>query len=684
MKVLIDRDISWLYFNARVLREAENPSVPLLERLKFLAIFSSNLDEFFKVRVSQIRQLKEVDKSLRRKLAVKPNKHLKEIIQLVVQQQQQFGIALKKVISELEYNEIHLLSSKDFTPQEIEELYDTFRLEIAPMLQVQTPQDPGELKDGGLYLWVAYEKDKPHIVNIPSDHFSRFLVLSERPWRICFLDDVIKQFLPIFLGFQGIKGIYSIKLSRDAELYLDDDFTDAELVDKIRRTLHKRSKGQPTRLLYDQTMPMSEVQSLKEHLKLGEADMIPGGEYHHLSDFFLFPVPRNVPELVYEEMPPLPHPSIRQDLAVLDQIISRDHLLHLPFQSFDVFERFIEESATDPRVRTIRMTLYRLARTSDLADSLLKALDHGKQVVLFVEAQARFDEENNINWGNTFRQRGAQVIFSIPQIKVHSKICLIEGDFGTDKHLVAFIGTGNFNSQTARLYTDHGLFTSDGHITYDLSQVFKVLQREIIAPRLTSLVVSPFNTRLTFIDLIIKEIEHAEAGRRAGIKIKMNSLEDGKMIGHLIKASNKGVPVRLLVRGICRLAPLPADQVTDGAVPIEITSIVDRFLEHGRVYRFENGGEPKILIGSADWMTRNLDRRIEVLTPVEDPDLVEELEEILEIQFKDSSKARKIDFHLRNEKVKPVPGTPNFRSQYEIYNYLKEKSKHRDSNSRST
>jgi len=672
---IVDRDVSWLRFNERVLLESENPEVPLLERLKFLAIFSSNLDEFFRVRIAQLRQWKDVDKDLRKKLILQPNRQLKEVLALVKEQQRHFGRAINQLFQALREEGIQLLDFSELKREDRQVLSGIFQREIVPHLKNYGTDHRQHLKDGGLYLWVVPEYGPPRLINIPSRHTGRFIVLREDPIKVCYLDDLIRLFLPDYLDYPRLKGVYSIKLSRDAELYLEDDYTDAELVEKIHRSLHKRSSGQPTRLLYDPRMPEEQLSILKEELDLGEADLIPGGTYHHLSDFFDFPAGGRRVGFVYEDMPPLPHPTLTREGDIIDQILERDHLLHLPYQSFEVVERLVDQAATDPRVERISLTLYRLARTSRLTDSLLKALNNGKEVVLFVEAQARFDEENNIYWGNRFREEGAEVIFSIPQIKVHSKICLIEGSFGADTTALAFIGTGNFNSKTARLYTDHGLFTANSAITFDLSQVFKVLQREIITPRLKELVVSPFTTRLAFIEWIQHEIDQAAAGEPCGIEVKMNSLEDSRMISYLIKAHENGVPIRMLVRGICRLEPRSSKEWGDNpsASRLKITSIVDRFLEHGRIYRFENGGDPRLLIGSADWMTRNLDRRIEVLTPVHQPELRKELEDILRIQFADNTKARRIDGEYMNHRVEQEPGTPPIRSQYAIYEYLKNK-----------
>ncbi len=401
--------------------------------------------------------------------------------------------------------------------------------------------------------------------------------------------------------------------------------------------------------------------------------MIPGGEYHNLSDFFAFPNPFDDNRLSYPPKPPLDHPVLSRTPDIFDTILQKDQLVHFPYQKFDVVEKFIQKAATDESVIAIKMSLYRIAKSSELSNALLKALGNGKRVMLFVEAQARFDEENNIKWGRIFEQHGAQVFFSVPNIKVHSKILMVEREVEDKVQRLAFIGTGNFNAKTAKLYCDHGLFTADKKITKDLAQVFAVLERKIIAPKLKRLLVSPFTTRITLLEHIDKEIENASAGIPAKITLKMNGLEDKGMIKALYKASEAGVEVRLLVRGFCCLVPKAKQDLLPNEKPILITSILDRYLEHGRIYLFENGGEQKMYIGSADWMTRNLDRRIEVLTPILDTDIFNELRDILKLQLSDNAKARIIDTHDTNQKMPSKPEESYIRSQYAIYDYLKGK-----------
>ncbi len=668
-----NRDVNWLYFNERVLLEAKNKSTPLLERLKFLAIFSSNLDEYFKVRVSQLRQLKTVDKALRKKLILKANKTLKFILAKVGEQQQHFGQIIEETLTELREHQIYVRNRVELSEAQRAYITRVFQQEIKEHCEILEIVQPSHLKDGRLYLVVYFGGSDFCVVRIPTEQCSRFQEIPGDGHNYVFLDDILKMNVKTLFPDRNIQGTYAIKMSRDAELYLEDDYENLELVEKIYQSLGKRKHGQPTRLLYDMNMPNPLLSALKAALDLGEVDMVLGGEYHNMSDFFGFPTPPDADHLKYPAKPPLQHPVLSSSQDVFQSILEKDQLVHFPYQEFDVVERFIQSAARDPHVIRIKMSLYRIAKTSILTDALLKALDDGKEVVLFVEAQARFDEENNIKWGRIFQDRGAKVLYSIPNIKVHSKIALVEWRINEVTQRLAYIGTGNFNAKTAKLYCDHGLFTADAQITFDLSQVFEMLERKLILPKTKRLLVSPFTTRTTFLELIQREIDFAKAGKSAKIILKMNALEDSRMIHALCRASEAGVSVRLLVRGFCRLVPKPQEDLLDGEKPIMITSIVDRYLEHGRIYLFQNGGEEIMYIGSADWMTRNLDRRVEVLVPIADNTVFRELKDILEIQLKDNVKARIIDSGDTNTPIARPYGEPEVRSQYAIYDYLQKK-----------
>lgn len=672
-KLLKNRDVNWLYFNERVLLEAANPDTPLLERLKFLAIFSSNLDEYFKVRISQLRQLKGVEKKFRKKLILKPNKKLKFILKTVNEHQEKFGEVIASTLSALESHGVYIKKPGEMDQNQITFTKEWFLNNLAEDCKIIEPVLPENLSDGGLYLVVSFTKDEFGLVSIPSDKHPRFLELPGKGHHYAFLDDVIRLNLQELFPDKKITGAYAIKMSRDAELYLEDDYSDEALVGIIYKSLAKRKSGQPTRLLFDATIPEPLLGELQKALDLGAVDLFPGGTYHNLSDFFGFPSPFEDHMLSYAPKPPLPHPTLSVTKNIFQTLTERDQLVHFPYQRFDAVENFIKSAAHDPQVRSLKMTLYRIAKTSVLTDALLTALEHGKEVVLFVEAQARFDEANNIKWGRIFEEKGAQVFFSVPNIKVHSKIALVERNEEDDVKRYAYIGTGNFNAKTAKLYCDHGLFTSHKHITNDLDQVFKVLQKKLIVPKLKHLLVSPFTTRSTLLELISNEIDNAQEGKKAKITLKMNSLEDSKMIKALYKAQKAGVEIRLLVRGFCCLYSKPEEELNSGEKPILVTSIVDRYLEHGRIYLFENGGEEQMFIGSADWMTRNLDKRIEVLMPILDGEVFKELKDILQIQLSDNVKARIQDAEDTNQKVTQKPSESEVRSQYAIYDYLKGK-----------
>lgn len=666
------RDINWLSFNERVLQEAEDKINPLYERIKFLAIFSANLDEYFRVRVSQLRQIKRVEKSIRKKLALRPNKVTKQILEEVKSQQQKFGkIYFDQIIPELAENGIHLVDSENFSKEQKKFAASYFNENIAKHLELKNINFSVEsdlfLENNVLYFAITFTgNDKLGILNIPTENCGRFVSLEKN--RITFLDDIIRNEIPSLFPKEEISGIFEIKLSRDAELYIEDEF-DGVLAEKIYNSLQQRSDGQATRLLYDSAMPQEVQKQLRKLLNLGKIDMMPGGRYHNFLDFFTFPDPTDNKELHNEELPPVKHKVLENADNYFTEISDKDQSVHFPYMSFKYVEIFLDKAAEDPDVEEIKISLYRVADESELTNSLLKALKNGKKVTVFVEAKARFDEENNIIWGRKFEEKGATVIYSYPKIKVHSKIMLVVRKEGEELKNYAYIGTGNFNSKTSKIYCDHAVFTANKSVTKELSRLFKVLEGSLIVPREKNLFISPFSTRRNFTALIMNEIEIAQSGKKAAITAKMNSLEDPEIIEWLYKASNAGVQIRLLVRGFTCLVP----GVKGMSENIYITSIVDRFLEHGRIYLFENGGDSKIFFGSADWMTRNLDRRIEVIAPVVDDDIIEEFNDILNIQLNDNVKARILDDAETNKYVEKKKDEPAIRSQIEIYNYLKKK-----------
>jgi len=666
------RDLNWLSFNERVLQEAEDDVNPLYERLKFLAIFSSNLDEYFRVRVSQLRQIKRVEKSIRKKLALRPNKFTKQILEEVKLQQNRFGeIFHEQIIPQLAENGIYLIESEDFNKEQhihakkyYEEKVEKF---LKPEIIDLTKESELFLTNNVLYFVVTFkDENKLGIVNIPTEECGRFVQFNNN--TITFLDDIIRNMIPNIFPKESVTGVFEIKMSRDAELYIEDEF-EGVLAEKIYASLAQRTDGQPTRLLYDADIDKDVHKQLRKLLKLGKIDMMPGGRYHNFSDFFSFPDPSSNPKLHFEELPPLKHRALGTAEDYFEVIAKKDQSLHFPFMSFNYVEKFLEQAATDPDVEAIKISLYRVADESQLTSSLLKAIENGIKVTIFVEAKARFDEANNIVWGRKFEEKGANVIYSYPKIKVHSKIMLVKRRENGKSKRYAYIGTGNFNSKTSKIYCDHAIFTADKRITKELDRIFKVLDGKLIVPREKHLFISPFSTRRNFTKLIMNEIQFAKEGKNASIVAKMNSLEDEEMIELLYKASNAGVKIRLLIRGFTSLIP----GVKGMSENIYITSIIDRFLEHGRIYLFENDGDEQIFFGSADWMGRNLDRRIEVITPIFDEDIAQEFKDILHIQLNDNVKARIQDKKESNTYITKKAGERAIRSQYEIYEYLKNK-----------
>ena len=672
-KKIYHRDLSWLRFNHRVLQEAADKRNPLYERIKFLAIFSSNLDEFFRVRVSDIRQIKALDKPLRKKLISKPNKVLKEIKKQVDIQQNEFGeIFQNEIIPQLAKEGIHLIRQEDFSSHQKEIATQYYEEQLKAITKVScnpcTEKDSVFVKNERLYLAAKTGEDTFTMVEIP-DSEPRFFVFPKEEsnsFYVTFIDDILRYNLQKQFDNTDTDEVkfHSIKISRDAELYIEDEFS-GNLMQKIKNALPKRDTGQATRVLIDPEMPQDFREILKKVLDVNHTDVVLGGRYHNFKDFMKFPNPTSK-QLENEKLPPLPHPVLSNCNSIFEAIDKKDQLLHYPYQSFDPVIKLMEEAATDPQVTTIKMTIYRAADESKLNGAIALAAKNGKDVTIFIEVKARFDEQNNLKWGAIFKENGARVIYSYPDIKVHSKILYIEKETNGKSKRYAYIATGNFNENTAKLYTDFGLMTAHKKITKDLKKVFLVLERELIVPKTKRLLVSPFTARERFTALVENEIALANAGKKGIITLKMNSLQDKGMIQELYKASNAGVEVRLLIRGICSLVPGIEGQSEN----IYITSIVDRFLEHGRIYIFGNDGDEQIYIGSADWMTRNLTHRIEVITPILDETHKKTISDLIDLQLQDNIKARIVDAKQQNKYVQNT--NPKVQSQLATYSYFKD------------
>lgn len=675
----ITRDSSWLSFNARVLQEAADKRVPLLERLRFLAIYSDNLDEFYRVRVAALRQYGRLKKNTQSALAVLPEKELNKIQKTVDAQLSRFGrIFTQELLPALRREGIHLLSPEELSEENPAFLEACFEKDILPKLELTswaTDSPPPLLRDKTIYFVLTFDgHPRLDFAALPVPPLSRFIALPTEgngSYKYAFIDDLIRLLLPEYCQ-PSAKNIFAIKLSRDAELYIDDEYS-GDLLEKIRRGLDKRNIGPPTRLLFDEEMPYYLVRQLMEIFGLSTKDLVPGARYHNFSDFMQFPAPGDKPQLQYEKQAPLPHSLLENAPSLLAAISQEDFLLHFPYQRWDYIPRLIREAAEAPEIGSIKITFYRVAQNSTVIDALLFACQLGKSVTVFIEAKARFDEASNLDAGERLEKAGARVLYSYPGIKVHAKMLLITQKTTDEEAFIkgmVYLSTGNFNEKTARIYGDHGFFSADPDLVQDVSQVFGLLERKILLPRCKKLLVAPYQLRAEFIRMVGDEIKNRKQGKEAWMVLKMNSLEDPEMIRWLYEASRAGVKVQLLVRGICCLkagVPGLSEHIT-------ALSIVDRYLEHARVYVFANGGNPKTFLSSADWMTRNLDRRVEVAWPLTSPKLTSEIMHFLHLQLADNTKARILDAMQHNYYQHSDKDTNQVQSQKDFYQFLKDKT----------
>lgn len=678
----INREISWLSFNARVLQEAEDPSVPLIERIRFLGIFSNNLDEFFRVRVATLKRMQDLGS---RDLSdiEDPSSQLANIHKVVVKQQHRHEELFDQLEEELKAHHIYFVDEKDISPTQAKVVKQYFRDKIRPLLvPIMLKGRTGNLKlnDNSIYLAIKLwhsdnKKDvKYALVEVPRN-VPRFFVLPEEDGKkyVMFLDDVIRlKMAKIFsiFEFDNIEA-YTIKITRDAELDIDDDVSQS-LVEKMSKSVDKRKSGQYVRFLYDKEMPKDLLNQLFKKLRLDpeeQDNVIAGGKYHNKRDLMSFPDFKSK-ALTFPSRPGLAHPHLTNRRSLLDAIGERDVLLNYPYQRFSYVVDLLREAAIDPDVRTIRINLYRVAKDSQVCNALIAAVKNGKKVTAVIELLARFDEENNIDWSEKLQEEGVKVIFGVPGLKVHSKLILISRKENGKTRRYAHIGTGNFHEKTGKIYTDTSLITANKELSNEVKKVFRFFENNYERAVFRHLIVSPFSTRRRFLKLINNEIKQAEKGEEAWIKLKLNNLVDKGMIRKLYDASRAGVKVDLIIRGVCSLVP----GVPGLSENIKVTSIVGRFLEHSRILVFANQGEPKFYISSADWMTRNLDFRIEVSAPVYDQELQKEIMDYLDIEFNDTKKARVINEAQENIYVKPKDGAEALNSQEELYNYFKSKA----------
>jgi len=622
----IDRDISWLSFNERVMLEATKPYTPTMEKLKFLAIYSSNLDEFYRVRVAAFQRAVSDNKGKAQDFE-DLKMTLENIQSIVDDQQERFGKIFREIVlPELSQHGISIWKDSELDEVQKAFLLRYFQTIIRGLIHFQ--EDKVFLENRQLYMAVVAkdqdERERIIYLNIPSD-LKRFINLPSSDGHLfIFIDDIIRLHLNLLLPQYEILSAYSIKINRDAELYLEEEYH-GDIRRKILRSLSKRSGGAPSRLLIDEAMPNVVRDLVGMSLGLKPESFINGGRYHNYFDFFGFPNAGGE-RLEYPSLKEIKIRAIEDAKSLLDLIEQGDRMLHFPYQSYEYVLRFFNEAATDSSVTEIRATMYRMSSSSAIARALITAAKNGKKVVVFVELKARFDEENNIEWAAKMKKAGVKIIFSIPEIKVHAKVALVTRKLGKNKSRIAFYGTGNFNEKTAKIYTDHALLTADEELNEELNRLLRHLENGKVQPKPNQLLVAGFNMVKKFNALIDREIEFARRRKKAEITIKLNNLQDKPMIRKLYEAAANGVKVNLIIRGICCLNPEMSEN-------INVYRVVGRFLEHGRIFRFENDGNRAIYLGSADWMKRNLHHRIEVIFPIREEALKKEIEDFIKIQL---------------------------------------------------
>lgn len=686
----IDREKSWLAFNARVLQEAADETVPLLDRLRFLGIFSNNLDEFFRVRFAAIRRLSLSGQTGEKVLGgITAQQLIKDITAIVIKQQSESLRVLEVIERQLEKQNVFIVDETTVSDEQAIYIKDLFIKKVSPELVTIILNDLAEfplLKDTNGYLAIklvmkadkkasllGLVKPKPEvryaIIEIPKN-INRIVELpsTREKQYIMMLDDVIRYNLSSIFNIFDYDSIsaHMIKITRDAQLDIDSDMSKS-MLQKIATSVKDRRIGEPVRFVYDKTIGKDTLHFFLTHMGIESTDsIIPGGRYHNRRDYMNFPNLGRF-DLLYQQKQPLPVPELSLDGSILNKIAKKDYLIAAPYQSFSYIIKFLREAALDPKVTTIKITLYRLAKNSQIISSLINAAKNGKKVTVQIELQARFDEASNISYAEQMQQEGIDLIFGIKGLKVHSKICLIERIELGKLIRYGFISTGNFNEATAKIYTDMTLLTSHQQILKDVSKVFDFFEVNYRLHRYKHLIVSPHYTRARIYKLIDREILHALAGNPAMINLKMNSLSDFAMIDKLYDASNAGVQIKLQIRGICSLIP----GVKGMSENIEAISIVDNFLEHSRIFIFGNNGQTDVYISSADFMTRNLDGRVEVTCPIYDEDMKKQLIDNFNVGWKGNVKARYHSERLDNKYRVRKEGESVFRAQHETYNYYK-------------
>ncbi|WMI67130.1 polyphosphate kinase 1 [Aestuariibaculum sp. YM273] len=673
----INREISWLQFNARVLQEAEDETVPLIDRLRFLGIFSNNLDEFFKVRYATVKRIVDAGKTGKSELGGIKAEELLEIITQIVIKQQTESLEILAVIQErLEAENIHIINETQIDDSQSEFIRRYFLRKISPALVTIILNDAvvlPNLKDSAAYLAVkmimAKDEKQFALIEIPKS-VNRFVELPKQGDKsyIIMIDDMLRYCLKDIFNIFDYKDIsaHMIKITRDGELDFDSDLSKS-FIEKVSDSVKHRKIGDPVRFVYDKTIHQDTLDYLMSKMGIDNTDsIIPGGRYHNRRDYMNFPSLGRA-DLMYDKIEALPVKGLNLEESIFKAIKKKDYLIYAPYQTFSYVVKLLREAALDPSVKTIRITIYRLAEISHIASSLINAAINGKSVTVAIELRARFDEQANIAYAQQMKEEGVNLIFGVQGLKVHSKMCVIEREEGKKIRRYGFISTGNFNESTAKIYTDYTLLTSDQRILKDVNKIFSFFETNYKIFRYKHLITSPHYTKKALFKLIDKEIENVKQGKPGYIRLKMNSISSYTMVDKLYEASNAGVKIQMIVRGICCLIP----GIEGMSENIEAISIVDKFLEHPRVYIFGNDGDPKVYISSADWMTRNIDNRVEVSCPIYDEDIKREIIDTFNISWSDNVKARIICDSQENKYR--VNDKEKVRSQFATYQYYVDK-----------
>jgi polyphosphate kinase len=674
--LFFDRDLSWLTFNARVLNEAGKADVPLLEKIKFLSIYSSNLDEFYRVRMPVLLALEKLSKKEQNNISIAADL-LTKANAVIQQQQQQYGKILREIIKpQLLENQIDFVYGETIPKDLVAEISEYFSSQVLAFLQpihLETAKSSFFPNNNELYFLVTLVKDgekQTIILNIPSNNLARFYkIVKDEKTYILFLDDIISSNFDVLFSNAEVTGCFSFKITRTAEIDLKDEYN-GDLAEQIEKKLQKRDFGLATRFLYQPGVPEETMGFLVNKLNLKKANLVAGGRYHNLKDLASFPV--SIPELLSPSWPKIVYPKFLNGELLFEQIIKKDILINPPYQSYNSILRFFNEAANDLSVEEIYITLYRVANDSKIVNALISAAKNGKKVMVLVELKARFDEANNIKWAKKMKDAGVNIIYSVTALKVHAKIALVKRRISLRSVYTGLFATGNFNETTANFYTDHILMTAHQEMLREMELLFIFLAKRVKPTnsdliKFNLLLVAQFNLQPRFLALIEREIENAKQGKPASIIIKLNNLEENVMISKLYEASQAGVKIELIIRGICCLVPGLKGQSEN----ISVLRIVDRYLEHGRVFVFHNEGNEEIYLGSADWMNRNIYRRIEVCFPVLDEQIKMEIKSLLKIQLADNVKAVKLNDTMINIPV--VTKDEQIQSQSYIYELLKHK-----------